>query len=393
MPETKLLCVLPSLNGGGAERAAITLLGALDQARYTSALYLFTRDGPYSAELPGNLRTYVAPESLGRVQRVWQLAATIRRTMPDIVVSFLNHLTVIAAAKLSGAKPIVVFSQQNPIGPFLRDPDYSRRRKLPTFVVKQMCRLAFTSADACVAPCEELADELRREFGVGSSGLRVIGNPIDLNRVRQHAADDCPELTRGRDEAVVVTVGRLVHQKNHRLLLHAFLRLRQRLKASLFIIGEGPMRERIIEEIMVLGLEESVRLIGFQNNPWRFVARSTVFVLTSDYEGFGNVIVEAMACGVPVVSTASSGGKGIVEDGRNGLLVRRQGPDVLASALEKVLTSSSLRQELADGARSTAERFSSSTVAREYESLFQDLLSRREFRPQSHNRANPGAIA
>jgi glycosyltransferase involved in cell wall biosynthesis len=118
-----------------------------------------------------------------------------------------------------------------------------------------------------------------------------------------------------------------------------------------------------------------VVLCGFQANPWRFIAKADVFALTSHYEGFGNVLVEAMACGVPVVATASAGTRDIVRDGEDGFLVTTHDATSVAGALERVLADPARRLQMSTAARVHAVDFALKAVASKYDTLFQGLLA------------------
>jgi glycosyltransferase involved in cell wall biosynthesis len=174
----------------------------------------------------------------------------------------------------------------------------------------------------------------------------------------------------------IVSAGRLAQAKNYPLLIEAMALLRRRLPAArLFILGQGEQEPQLRQQIASLGLSDVVRLCGFQRNPWKYIARADVFALTSRYEGFGNVLVEAMACGVPVVATRSSGTSDIVRDGVDGLLVDRHEPAAVAAALERLLGDEPFRRSLGDGARSGAGRFASAVIAREYETVLGELAA------------------
>src|SRR5204863_9150412 len=118
----------------------------------------------------------------------------------------------------------------------------------------------------------------------------------------------------------IVAAGRLADAKNYPLLIDALAEVRRTVPARLFILGEGERETALREQIDRLGLEDAVILCGFQRNPWKYIAHAEVFALSSRYEGFGNVLIEALACGVPVVATASPGTREIISVGNDGLL-------------------------------------------------------------------------
>src|SRR5262249_19659204 len=146
-----------------------------------------------------------------------------------------------------------------------------------------------------------------------------------------------------------------------------FALLRRTVPARLFILGEGERERAIRDQIDRLGLAESVVLCGFQKNPWKYIARGDVFALTSRYEGFGNVLIEAMACGVPVAATAPPGTRETVPGGVDGLLVERHEPEALAAALHTLLSDDALRGRMAAAARRSAARFAIDAIAGEYD--------------------------
>src|SRR5262249_32203999 len=130
------------------------------------------------------------------------------------------------------------------------------------------------------------------------------------------------------------------------------------------------LRERVVE----CHLDDAVVFLGFQRNPWKYIARADLFALTSRYEGFGNVLIEAMACGVPVVATMSPGTRDIVSNGVDGLLLHHT-PAGVGAALERLLTDAPLRRRLSEGARAGVERFALPAVAAAYDRVFAEVLA------------------
>jgi glycosyltransferase involved in cell wall biosynthesis len=237
-------------------------------------------------------------------------------------------------------------------------------------------RAAYRLADAIVTTSAGVADDLVAAFGVPRGHIQVVHNPVDLDAIRTMAGEPLePAHEREWTRPVIVAAGRLADAKNYPLLLDALAMLRRTVPAKLFILGQGDREAAMRERIALLGLDGAVVLCGFQQNPWKYIARADVFALTSRYEGFGNVLVEAMGCGVPVVATASPGTREIVTDGSDGLLVDRHEPDAVAASLERVLTDAALRQHLATGARRGAARFALPAIATAYDGLLHRMLT------------------
>jgi len=221
-----------------------------------------------------------------------------------------------------------------------------------------------------------IADDLVAAFGVRREQLRVVHNPVDLAAIAAAVAEPIDgSHARSWTHPAIVTAGRLADAKNHPLLLDAVALLRPSMPARLFILGAGEREAAIRARAEQLGIAGDVVMCGFQRNPWKYIARADVFALSSHYEGFGNVLVEAMACGVPVVATSSPGTREIISAGVDGLLVQHHEPAPLAAALERVLTDRALHARLSDGARRSAERFALPAVAAAYDRVFSEVLA------------------
>jgi glycosyltransferase involved in cell wall biosynthesis len=229
-------------------------------------------------------------------------------------------------------------------------------------------RIGYGAADLIVATSHGVASDLTRAFAIDPDRIRVIPNPVDLTRVRLAAADPVDESVMPPGEGpLIVAAGRLAEAKNYPLMIEAFAEIRRQLNARLLILGQGELEHTLRQLIDARGLAGAIVLAGFQANPWKYIARADLFLLTSKYEGFGNVLIEAMACGVPVVATASAGTRDIVRHGVDGWLVDQHTPATIAAAVMGILAPPARRTEMARSAREGAERFSIARVVTRYE--------------------------
>jgi glycosyltransferase involved in cell wall biosynthesis len=387
--------VLPSLNGGGAERAAVLILNALDPAAWDRSMYLFCREGPYldaidpAIDLASgdrdrrNTHHTAAIESgrimrrhEGRLPRWTALRRYLRRTKPRLVVSFLSYFSVLSAVRAAGIGARIVFNQQTPMSAFLADADYHWRRPWRRRAFSLVTRAGYALADAIVTTSAGVADDLVTEFHVARERIRIVHNPVDLDAITaasEEVLEPADEHTWSRP--VIVAAGRLADAKNYSLLLDAFALLIRHRPARLVVLGEGEREAALREQVARLGLGDMVSFRGFQRNPWKYIARADVFALSSRYEGFGNVLVEAMACGTPVVATSSPGTREIVTDGRDGLLVELHEADWFAAALERMLDDAAGRRRMAMEARRTAQRFALPAIAEAYGRVFREVMA------------------
>jgi glycosyltransferase involved in cell wall biosynthesis len=237
-------------------------------------------------------------------------------------------------------------------------------------------RIGYAAADLVVTTSRGVADDLVHSFRIKPDHVRVVHNPVDLKEIAAAAEKSIdPAHAALWRPPVIVAAGRLAEVKNYPLLIEAFAIVRQRIPAQLFILGQGDQEPSLRALIETMGLGEAVHLCGFHVNPWKYIARADVFALTSRYEGFGNVLVEAMACGVPVVATSTAGTREIISVGEDGLLVDRHEPAAVAAALERILGDAALRQRMSQTARRHAERYRADVIALEYDRVFAEALA------------------
>jgi glycosyltransferase involved in cell wall biosynthesis len=219
-------------------------------------------------------------------------------------------------------------------------------------------------ADAVVAVSDGVAQDTSEYLGISRDRIQTIYNPCAVREIRDEskrpvdhpwfADDQCP---------VVISSGRLHIQKDQGTLMRAFKIVRAKRRVRLAILGEGGERARLLSLAEDLGIIDDCWLPGSVDNPFAYLAKASVFVLSSRWEGFGLVIVEAMACGIPVVSTdCPHGPREILEDGRYGLLVPVGDAQAMAEAIEQMLDSPMPSEVL----RSGAERFATERIAGEY---------------------------
>jgi glycosyltransferase involved in cell wall biosynthesis len=354
---------IPNLNGGGAERALLNLLTYWpDNLKGSWQPILIVREcsGPLVTDLPADL----AVESLGlarsgtiaTLRTVGRLAARLRQHRPRAVISFLSLPSVFLATRIAGTGARFLASIQNP--PVSSASDATTARLARSYVARPIGRVTYRHADLLLPITPGIAQEVAVRFGVPSVKLKVIPNSVDLARIDSARYQSSPiRDRRGRDHTLV-TACRLVPQKRVDVLLRSISLLPRHLEVQLLILGEGPERDHLERLAEALGIADCCHFLGFRNNPWQVFSQASLFVLTSDYEGFGNVIIEAMACGLPIVATrAPYGPEYIIENEEQGVLVPVDDPAAVADAIIRVLESPILRQTLVREGRKRAEQF------------------------------------
>ncbi|MGH8080918.1 MAG: glycosyltransferase, partial [Lysobacter sp.] len=304
-----------------------------------------------------------------------RLAAWLRLRRPQVLVSALTHSNIVAAiaARCSGTGVAVVLTEHAPVSS-MRQLDRSLRYRATV----RLMPWAYRFSDAVVAVSQGVSADIAAHLShAGRARLSVIYNPIlreDWQALAQAPLDD-PWFAPG-SAPVIVSVGRLSAEKNFAGLIRAYAGLRFPMRVHLAIVGEGPQRPALQAQIDELGLSERVRLLGQRDNPYPYMRRAAVFVLASLFEGFGNVLVEAMACGAPVVSSdCPVGPREILRDGEYGTLVAVDDSSALIEAIERRLQRGLTPADAS--AQRYAAQFTVERSARQYLQLFDRIARRR----------------
>ena len=321
----RIAIFLPSLAGGGAERVALASAADLLARGHRVDLVLARKQGELLAVVPEGAR--VIDLGAKRIAAaVGPLARYLKRERPDALHAVMWPITVvgIVAHALARSKARLMVSDQVALSQ-----QVTGGRQLA--LLKLTTRLLYPRADIRVACSGGAADDLARLSRIPRDRIEVIFNPITPPKVIATNAE--VEALWGDATDRIITTGSLKEQKNHALLLQAFAML-DRPGAKLMILGEGHLRAMLEEKARALGIADRVLMPGFALDPWPFLASAELFVLSSDYEGFGNVLPEAMCAGLRVVSTdCPSGPSEILEGGAFGRLVRPGDAEALAQAI------------------------------------------------------------
>lgn len=326
---------LPSLAGGGAEQSMLVLAQGLAMQGCALDLVLAQAKGPLLVRVPDNVRVVdlKAPRVLFSLPA---LIAYLRRERPFAVLSSLDYANVVAlwARQLARTPTRVVVNDQNTLSISCRQSLQRRQRMVPRLI-----RHFYPWADQIIGNSQGVARDLVQLTGLPSARIRIIYNPVvtpELYR-KAKACPDHPWLA-GDGLPVLLAIGRLTAQKDFPTLLRAFAEVRRAQPCRLIILGEGP--DRVLLETLVrdLHLEAHVSLPGFVENPYAYLSRASLFVLSSRYEGLPTVLIEALACGAPVISTdCPSGPREILADGKYGALVPVGDVPALAETISSVL--------------------------------------------------------
>ncbi|HYG90085.1 MAG TPA: glycosyltransferase [Azospirillum sp.] len=351
---------LPALGRGGAERVVVNLATAFAALGYPVTIFIHScRKGHYDIADGVEVVDLGVKRTLGAIPR---LAAELKARRPAALLSALTAANTAAyiARALSGVPMRLIVSEHAPL--LLRcrfGPDPIKR-----LLLFGLNAFLYRAADAVVAVSTGIREELMTWLHLPPRQVHVIHNPVVPANLQQAMAErpDHPWFGAGGDP-VILGIGRLVPEKNFPMLIDAVHRLRARRPVRLLIFGEGPERAALEKHIAELGAEEYLQLGGIIENPYPYYRHAALFVLSSNYEGFGNVLVESMACGTPVVSTrCPSGPLEILQDGKYGVLTPVGDVDAMVGAIDHALDIDWDRDRLRD----RAADFAVETIAKQY---------------------------
>ena len=370
MKRIRVIHIVPMLSPGGAERVAVHIVSGLNRERFEPIVISFA--DPMNCDLDELLtQAGVEVRYLGKkpgfdYRMYRRLHGVLTEYQPDVVHTHLQVLRYALPTMLLLGNAKLLHTVHNLA---------EREIEPPARVVH---RYAFSHGVIPIAVGEEVAVSMRRLYGIPQ--CKVIANCIPTSTYAN------PGVSRGQwrgqegfaeDDVLLVCVARFARQKNHALLLKAFAQMFARHpNARLLLVGDGVLREELETQVIRLDLAGRVRFLGLRTDIPEVLAASDVFVLSSEFEGNPLSVLEAMAAGLPTVSTAVGGVPSLLENGTSGILIHSGDEEGLSKAMESLLLNRNLRQSMGvAAARRARERFDVANMVRAYEEVYESLQS------------------
>ena len=367
-------CVVFAINammGGGAERVVLELVNRFKVEGLETVLLLGRKEGPYLDRVAKHVRVLSVDVPLGifdTVKFAKKLKGLLSGLEPLIIISHLTPMNrmLLRCRKLGAFNAPISVVEHNNIAL-----QVGERSGLKGCLLKLEIDWLYSKVSAIVGVSQGVVDSVFEVTDLNPKLGRVIYNPVDVRQIQQSANeaanDTFSEQFMSLPRPVLISAGRLNSQKSFDDLIRAFHALPRETRGSLVIFGEGPLESKLRELVCALDLEEHVHFPGFVKNPWWYMKQSDLFVLSSHWEGFGLVIAEAMACGLPVVSTdCPYGPSEIIEDGVSGRLVPVGDVEALSNAMHACLASNTDTEKYVANGLERVEAFLPQVALTEY---------------------------
>lgn len=329
--------IIPDLKGGGAQKMMINLANEFAAQGHRVDLVLFNQEGIYANHI--NKEVFIRDFKKSRsALSIFPLRDYIRMHKPDVVMSALFHVnlvTVLASLLAKVNKTKVVLSERNHLTLRLSEMNF-----VQSYFMKTLVKILYPFADKVIGISDGVCDDLRKMLKPEDPKfVQTLYNPVvteDFERLVEH---NMPSLYPKETTLRLIASGRFVKQKDYPTMIKALAIYKEKYgDFHLVILGEGPLKNDTIKLAQQLGINKNISLIGFVDNPLACLKQADVFILSSAWEGFCNVIVEALYCGLKVVSTdCPSGPAEILEKGKHGKLVPVSDPEALAKALHEAV--------------------------------------------------------
>jgi len=357
----KVLIFIPNFHYGGAQRTIINLFNnVIDE---NIKMRLVVGDGSGEAKKWLNNTDGIIDLKKKRLKSLFfSLRKSIIDEQPDIILSTMvdsNLMCVLVCLSIKN-RPKIILRETNP----------HRKRKEFNFIKRLMIRYLYKYADMIVSLSNGVTDEIIEDYNLNRKNVVTIHNPIEIDKIQDivKMKSSKPWANWADNHYVIMSIGRLVYQKGYDILIDSIAKIKK-LPVKLIIIGEGEERAYLEERIAQHNIADIVMLAGYKEDIFEWLSQADLFVLSSRWEGFGHVIVEAMASGIPVLSTnCPHGPKDIIVNNYNGKLVNFDA-EKIALEISSLLTDKN-KHKYINNAYKDIIKFSSENISKKYCNLF-----------------------
>ncbi len=364
----KILIFMQALKGGGAERTIINIINNISRDIFEVVLVIGNSEvNDYSSYMEKDVRVITLDSKRLRYS-FFKLRKVIVDENPDLLFTTMNQYNIFISLVNT-----TIFNRPKLV---LRESNNRSQSKKISILNRLLTRISYNIlSDGIVALSLGVKEDLINNFGIKDKNIRVIYNPIDLKSIKELKFENVNDFEKKEDNKNLIAVGRLVKQKDYPTLFKAIRILKKKYSVNLLVLGTGVLKNELQKMVIDLGIQDEVIFKGFVKNPYKYMFNSDLFILSSRWEGFGHVIVEAMASEVPVIATdCKSGPSEIITDKKNGRLVTVGDFLELSEVIEELLLKDT-EKYIYEGIK-RAEFFDAEKITKEYQKYFLETLDR-----------------
>jgi glycosyltransferase involved in cell wall biosynthesis len=367
----KVFFLIPSFRGGGEERVVLNIVNNLDKDKFEVGLITISGEGEYKGLLSSEVNYFDLQRKRAR-NAIFKLRRLLKEEAPDVIVT-----SVIQTAILLYLSCLFILNKKmikiNRLSSY-----YEKIINNTNMISRLFFNKALKNSDYVISLTEEMKENFIKFFPSEKNKVIKIYNPHNLEDInnKKHYSISLEERNFFSRKPVIIACGRLTEAKGFSYLIQAFNEVKKEFKdAILLILGQGEKEKELKVLVKELNIENSVKFLGFKDNPYKYLYNSDLFVLSSLWEGLPGVLIEALACQVPVVSTnCKSGPKEILDNGKIGELVKIKDVDSLSNAILKVLRDKDLQHKYKELGLKKVKEFDKNKIIKEYEEFLSYIL-------------------
>lgn len=366
----KVIFFIYELGAGGAARTIVNIVNHMNRTTFEPIVVTLNYEGSYEKYVKDDIRIIKLPATRLR-SAIKPFSQLIKKENPELIFSTIPNYNTIAiiSTVLARTKAKNVVREAAYLGG-----SFTENLRLRFY------GLLYRFVPTVVALSEGVKENIVKRYGVPARKIEVVYNPIDIKKIEKLACENTMPIEHeaifSNGRKTIVSAGRLVVEKDQETLLRAFTIVNEQIPSDLFLLGKGPLKDKLIALAKDLNIEKHVHFIGFQTNPYQYFKRADVFALSSTTEGFGHVLVEALATETLVVSTdCKPGSTEVLQDGKYGFVSPVGDKRKLA---DNIITALSLSKEDKEkrilAGKERANYFSAETIVKHYEQVFRKTI-------------------